>query len=84
MLFLAWVRRTSDDLIAKGKPKAYCKYCEVPLRAHLNGLVKHGETDQHKKNSQRFNRSSQPTLHNYGAALYVFREIIILEYFPLS
>ncbi|KAK3914514.1 Protein ZBED8 [Frankliniella fusca] len=52
--------------MVKGKPEAFCKVCQVHLRAHLTDLVTHAATRKHKGNASKFQRSTQPTLHNYG------------------
>ncbi|KAK3918791.1 Zinc finger MYM-type protein 1, partial [Frankliniella fusca] len=61
-----WLEANSEENVMKGQPEAYCKACEKPLRAQHADLLKHSKTGVHKSKAAGFNRSTQPSLHNYG------------------
>ncbi|KAK3929677.1 Peptidase T [Frankliniella fusca] len=61
-----WLAPNSEDEVRKGKPQAYCSRCECALRAHLSDLVNHGKTAKHASSAKKYNRKTQPSLHNYG------------------
>ncbi|XP_044588770.1 uncharacterized protein LOC123267949 [Cotesia glomerata] len=46
-MFCQWLRQVSDD-----GNKAYCKVCKKELRAHKADLVRHKDSEKHKKNAR--------------------------------
>ncbi|KAK3918936.1 Zinc finger protein 862 [Frankliniella fusca] len=60
--FRGWIRKTSDELIQKGKGEAWCKYCDSSLRAHLDSLKDHLASEKHSNAAKRLVKDSQGRL----------------------
>ncbi|KAJ1526580.1 hypothetical protein ONE63_008166 [Megalurothrips usitatus] len=62
-----WLTSNSEENVLNGQPEAFCKVCQQALRAHHADLLKHTTTAKHLANARKFDRKTQPSLHNYGA-----------------
>lgn len=64
---LGWLRKASEKESSDNDYKeAYCKICNVVLRAHHGDLNNHAKTIKHVQKSKSLVSQLQPKLSSYG------------------
>lgn len=58
-LHAGWIKKSSEELIVKGKGEAFCTYCAVTLRAHKDSLKDHAKSENHAKATSELVRDNQ-------------------------
>ncbi|KAK3929511.1 Zinc finger MYM-type protein 1, partial [Frankliniella fusca] len=59
-----WLTKSSENDVLNGKGEAFCKLCQVNLRAHRNDLIKHTTRSKHVEKMKSLNRNTQPSLES--------------------